>query len=64
MFLDFQPFLQGFQNVKTYLDRLWKDVQDPHHFQYLFSPIAQASINPTVNNSHINDFLKSTVCVL
>ena len=25
-FLDFQPFLQGFQNVKTYLDQLWLDV--------------------------------------
>ena len=63
-FLDFQPFLQGFQNVKTYLDHLWKDVQNPHHFQYLFSPIAQTPLDPTVNNSHISDFLKSTVCVL
>ena len=63
-FLDFQPFLQGFQNVKTYLDHLWIDVQDSHHFQYLFSPIVQAPLDPTVNNSHISDFLKSTLCVL
>ena len=63
-FLDFQPFLQSFQNVKTYLDCLWITVQDSHHFQYLFSPIVQASLDPTVNNSHISDFLKSTLCVL
>ena len=63
-FLDFQPFLQGFQNVKNYLDHLWIDVQDPHHFQYLFLPITQMPINSTVNNSHINTFLKSTLCVL
>ena len=25
-FLDFQPFLQGFQNVKNYLDHLWEDI--------------------------------------
>ena len=63
-FLDFQPFLQGFQNVKTYLELLWLDIQDPHHFQYLFQPIAQMSLDPTVNNTHISEFLKSTLCVL
>ena len=61
-FLDFQPFLQGFQNVKNYLDKLWTDIQDPYHFQYLFLPIAQVPIDPTINNSHIERFLKSTLC--
>ena len=61
-FLDFQPFLQGFQNVKNYLDKLWTDIQDPYHFQYLFLPIAQVPIDLTVNNSHIERFLKSTLC--
>ena len=63
-FLDFQPFLQGFQNVKTYLDLSWLDIQDPHHFQYLFQPIAQTALDPTVNNTHISEFLKSTLYVL
>ena len=30
-FLNFQPFLQGFQNVKHYLDRLWTDIRDPFY---------------------------------
>ena len=61
-FLDFQPFLQGFQNVKNYLDQLWIDIQDPYHFQYLFLPIAQVPIDLTINNSHIERFLKSPLC--
>ena len=62
-FLDFQPFLQGFQNVKTYLDQLWIDIQDLYHFQYLFLPIAWVPIDLTISNSHIERFLKSTLCV-
>ena len=61
-FLDFQPFLQGFQNVKNYLDQLWLDIQDPYHFQYLFVPTAPMPIEPTINYSHIEKFLTSTLC--
>ena len=61
-FLDFQPFLQGFQYVKKYLDQLWLDIQDPHHFQYLFLPTAPVPIEPTINYSHIEKFLMSTLC--
>ena len=61
-FLDFQPFLQGFQNVKQYLDQLWLDIQDLYHFQYLYLPIAQVPIDLTINNSHIERFLKSPLC--
>ena len=60
--MDFQPFLKGFQTVKTYLDKLWIDIQDPYHFQYLFLPIAQIPLDPTINNSHIDTFLKSRLC--
>ena len=40
-FLNFQPFLQGFQNVKNYLDQLWTDIWDPLYYEYLFTPIIQ-----------------------
>ena len=59
---NFQPFLQGFQNIKNYLDHLWEDIWDPYCFRYLFVPIAQVPIDPTVNNSHIERFLKSPLC--
>ena len=35
-FLDFQPFIDGFQSVNNYLDNLWADIQDPYYFRYLF----------------------------
>ena len=35
-FLDFQPFINGFQSVQNYLDNLWADIQNPYNYQYLF----------------------------
>ena len=61
-FLDFQPFINGFQSVMNYLDNLWADIQDLYHFQYLFVPIAHMQIDPTVNDSHIARFL-NPACV-
>ena len=58
-FLDFQPFIYGFQSVSDYLDNLWTDIQNPYHFRYLFVPFAHVQINPTMNDSHIEKFLKS-----
>ena len=59
-FLNFQPFLQGFQNVKCYLDRLWSDKRDPFYYEYLVLPLIQhIPIDPSVNNSHITDFKNS-----
>ena len=54
-FLDFQTFLHGFQSVSNYLDNLWMDIQNPYHFWYLFIPFAHIQINPTVNDSHIEN---------
>ena len=31
-FLDFQPFLHGFQSVSNYLDTLWTDVNNLSYF--------------------------------
>ena len=61
-FLDFQPLIHGFQSVSNYLNDLWRDIQNPYHFQYLFVPFAHVQIYPTVNNSHIEKFLKSHAC--
>ena len=63
-FLNFQPFLQGFQNVKHYLDRLWTDIWDPFYYEYLVSPLIQhIPIDPSINNSHITKFKNSHLCV-
>ena len=53
-FLDFQPFINGFQTVNSYLDNLWADIQNLSYYRYLFVPIAHININPTVNDSPQN----------
>ena len=60
--LDFQPFIKGFQTVKNCLDNLWTDIQDLYHFQYLFMSIAHIPIDLTINDSHIDRFLKCCLC--
>ena len=61
-FLDFQPFLQGFQSVNKYLNDLWTDINNPSYFWQLFIPFAYVQIDPTANDSHIENFLKSPTC--
>ena len=61
-FLDFQPFLHGFQSVNKYLNDLWTDINNPSYFCQLFIPFAYVQIDPTANDSHIEDFLKSPTC--
>ena len=57
-FLDFQPFLHGFQSVNEYLNNLWTDVNNPSYFRHLFIPFAYIQIDHTANDSHIENFLK------
>ena len=31
-FLDFQPFINSFQNVNSYLNNLWVDIQNQYYY--------------------------------
>ena len=63
-FLSFQLFLQGFQNVKNYLDQLWTNIRDPFYYEYLFTPIVQhITIDPSINNSRIAAFKNSHLSI-
>ena len=61
-FLDFQPFLKGFQSVNKYLNDLWTDINNPSCFWQLFIPFAHVLIDPTLKDSHIENFLTSPTC--
>ena len=63
LFLDFEPFLKGFQKVNEYLDKLWADMLNPYHYRYLFVPIGHVIIDPSHNDSHIENFLSSRMCI-
>ena len=61
-FLDFQPFLQGFQSVDEYLSDLMTDIDDPTYYQRLFTPFSDVQVTPLSNDMHIMKFLSSPAC--
>ena len=63
-FLDFQPFLQGFQSVDNYIKDLMVDIDNPTYFGRLISPFHDVSITSLSNESNIIKFLKSPQCSL
>ena len=63
-FLDFQPFLQGFQSVDNFIKDLTVDIENPAYFQKLIAPSHDVSITPLSNESNIIKFLKSPQCSL
>ena len=60
--MDIQPSLQGFQSVNKYLNDLWIDVNNPAYFQQLFLSFGSVLIDPIINDSHIETFIKSPTC--
>ena len=61
-FLDFHPFLSGFQSVNEYLKYLLKDINDPTYFQKIVSPFNNFKITPLSNETVIWKFLNSPAC--
>ena len=61
-FLDFQPFLRGFQSVNEYLKDLIQDIGSPAYFQRLVSPFNNVQITPLSNETAIWKFLNSPAC--
>ena len=62
-FLDFQPFLQGFQSVDEYLSDLMADINDCTYFQRLISPFSDVQVTSLSNDTHIKKFLNSPACI-
>ena len=61
-FLDFQPFLQGFQSVDTYIKNLMIDIVNPAYFRRLVAPFHNTPSLFDANNSNVIKFLKSPGC--
>ena len=61
-FLDFQPFLKGFQSADKYLKDLVLDIDNPTYFQRLVSPFNNVQITPLSNETAIWKFLNSPAC--
>ena len=61
-FLDFQPYLRGFQSVNEYLKDLIRDINNPTYFQKIVSPFNNFQIIPLSNKTVIWKFLNSPAC--
>ena len=61
-FLDFQPFLRGFQSVNEYLKDLIRDINNPTYFQKIVSPFINLQITPLSNETVIWKFPNSPGC--
>ena len=63
-FLDFQPFLQGFQTVDTFIKDLMIDIANPAYFEKLVDPFHNTPFIIGTNQTNIVKFLMSPGCVL
>ena len=63
-FLDFQPFLQGFQTVDTFIKDLMVDIANPAYFEKLIEPFHNTPFIIGTNQTIIAKFLVSPGCVL
>ena len=61
-FLDFQPFLQGFQSVDNYIKDLITDINNPAYFQKLTAPFCDRQVTPLSTHDTIRTFLSSPEC--
>ena len=61
-FLDFQPFLQGFQSVDTYIKNLMIDIANPIYFDQLIAPFQNDPLLLGTNDSRVMTFLASPIC--
>ena len=63
-FLDFQPFLQGFQTVDTFIKDLMVDIANPAYFEKLVEPFHNTPFIIGTNQTNIAKFLMSPGCML
>ena len=61
-FLDFQPFLQGFQLEDAYIRNLMTDIADPTYIRRLVAPFHDTQVTFGTNKSNVMKFLKSPGC--
>ena len=61
-FIDFQPFLQGFQSVDKYIKNLMIGIANPAYFKRLIAPYHNIPSIISNNNSNVIRFLKSPGC--
>ena len=61
-YLDFQPFLKGFQSIREYLRDLTEDINDADYFPRIVFPYRTFQVTPLSNESTILKFFNTYAC--
>ena len=61
-FLDFEPFLKGFQSFYQYLEDLTEHLNNPIYIQRLIYQVKPFQMTPSSNESPIQEFFNTEIC--
>ena len=62
-FLDFAPFVNGFNNVQNYIKNFKKDIHDPDYFSMLKHKSTNPRASPLLDEQDLAAFMQSAYCL-
>ena len=62
-FLDFAPFVNGFNNVQNYIKNFKKDIHDPAYFSMIRHKSTNSCASPLLNEQDLAAFMQSAYCL-
>ena len=62
-FLDFAPFINGFNNVQNYIKNFKKDIHDPAYFSMIRHKSTNPRVSPLLNEQDFAAFMQSAYCL-
>ena len=62
-FLDFAPFVNGFNNVQNYIKDFKKDIHDPDYFSLIMHKSTNPCASPLLDEQGLAAFMQSAYCL-
>ena len=62
-FLDFAPFVNGFNNVQNYIKNFKKDIHDPAYFSMIKHKSTNPRASPLLDEQDLAAFMQSAYCL-
>ena len=62
-FLDFTPFVNGFNNLQNYIKDFKKDIHNPEYFSLIMYMNTNPSASPLLNEQDLATFMQSAYCL-
>ena len=62
-FLNFAPFVNGFNNVRNYIKNFKKDIHDPAYFSMIRHKNTNPHMSPLLDEQDLTTFMQSAYCL-